>query len=188
MDSSKKVLKAFRLSNVPSELCILNLASNSSIKAVPSLMPEQPPSDRQTSDRPPDRFKAEMPQIPGVTAPLARPPVRRGPIIKLALAILAVLVVAFLGVRWALRPHHKESRSGEQPQIDVPAPAPDPSALVPHANDANPAIANLNEMAKPWSSRSFSFATASPAKRFPESSSACRAAPPREPAVTGLFP
>jgi hypothetical protein len=95
-----------------------------------------------------------MPQIPGVTVPLARPPVRRGPIIKLALGILAVLVVAFLGVRWALRPH-VESRSAVQPQIDVPAPAPDPRTLVPHANDANPGIANLNEMAKPWSSKEF---------------------------------
>lgn len=108
-------------------------------------MPDQPPSDR---------FKSEMPQIPGVTVPLPRPATGR-PSIKLVIGLLAVLVVAFLGVRWALRPRHVESRSAEQPQIEVPAPAPDPSTLVPHANDANPGIANVEEMAKPWSSKEF---------------------------------
>jgi hypothetical protein len=113
------------------------------IKAV---MPDQPPSDR---------FKTEMPKIPGVTVPLARPAKSSGPTIKLVIGLLAVLVVAFLGARWALRPRHVESRSAEQPQIEVPAPAPDPSALVAHANDANPGIADVEEMAKPWSSKEF---------------------------------
>lgn len=108
-------------------------------------MPEQPPSDR---------FKTEMPQIPGVTVPLPRPP-RSRPSIKLVIGLLAVLVVAFLGVRWTLRPRHAESRSAEQPQIEVPSPAPDPSTLLPHATGANPGIANVEEMAKAWSSKEF---------------------------------
>lgn len=114
-------------------------------------MPDQPPPDRPPSNR----FKTEMPQIPGVTLPLARPKRPRGPTIKLAIGIFVVLVVAFLGVRWTLRPRHEEPRTAEQPQIEVPSPAPDPSTLVPHATEANPAIANVEEMAKPWSAKQF---------------------------------
>ena len=120
-------------------------------------MPEQPPSDRPPSDRSPTgRFKTEMPQIPGVTVPLPKPPRPIGDTIKLATGIVAVLVVAFLGVRWALRPGRVPSTSGDpQAQIEVPPPRPDPSTLVPHATEASPAVATLEEMAKPWSSQQF---------------------------------
>ena len=115
-------------------------------------MPDQSPSDRPTSDR----FKAEMPQIPGVTLPLARPAAPRGLYIKLGLGILAVLVVAFLGVRWALRPGRGESKAPEpQPQIEVPLPAQDSSTVIPHATGASPSVATVEEMAKPWSSKPF---------------------------------
>lgn len=115
-------------------------------------MPDQSPSDRSTSDR----FKTEMPQIPGVTVPLAKPPRSYAPAIKLAIGILAVLVVAFFGGRWALRPGRVQSKGSEPPpQIEVPSPAPDPSTLVPHANEANPRIATIDEMARPWSSKEF---------------------------------
>lgn len=115
-------------------------------------MPDQPPSDRPPSDR----FKSEMPKIPGVTVPLPKPPRPIGPTIRLALGILAVLVVAFLGVRWALRPDRVPSTSGDsQAQIEVPSPRPDPSTLTPHATEASPAVATVAEMAKPWSSKQF---------------------------------
>jgi hypothetical protein len=110
-------------------------------------MTDQPPSDR---------FKTEMPQIPGVSSPSARPSAAPNPAIKLVIGLLAVLLVVFLGARWALRPKHAELRPSEQqPQIEVPAPAPDPSTLLPHASDANPGIADAQEMAKPWSSKEF---------------------------------
>ncbi|HEY6946376.1 MAG TPA: hypothetical protein VI431_14655 [Candidatus Acidoferrum sp.] len=110
-------------------------------------MPDQPPSDR---------FKTEMPQIPGVTVPLPRAVTSSRTSIKLVIGLVAVLVVAFLGTRWALRPRHAESKSAEpQPQIEVPSPAPDPSTLVPHATDASPGIAGVDEMTKPWSSKAF---------------------------------
>ena len=67
-------------------------------------MPTQPPSDR---------FKADMPQIPGVTVPLPRPGANR-PSLKLVIGLLAVLVVAFLGARWALRPGRVQSKSVEE--------------------------------------------------------------------------
>jgi hypothetical protein len=55
-----------------------------------------------------------------------------------------------------LRPKHPEPRPADsQPQIEVPSPAPDPSSLLPHATEANPGIADVTEMAKPWSSKKF---------------------------------
>jgi hypothetical protein len=107
------------------------------------------------TDLPPsDRFKSDMPQIPGVSGPGSRPPAN--PAIKLVIGLLAVLLVVFLGARWALRPKHAPPQmADQQPQIEVPAPAPDPSTLLPHATDAAPGIADVNEMAKPWSSKQF---------------------------------
>lgn len=108
-----------------------------------------------TDQPPPDRFKTEMPQIPGVAGSAARP-AATNPAVKLIIGLLAMLLVVFVGARWALRPRHVEPKKAEeQPQIDVPSPAPDPSTLLPHATDANPGIANVEEMAKPWSSKEF---------------------------------
>jgi hypothetical protein len=107
-------------------------------------MTDQPPSDR---------FKTEMPQIPGVTSPGARV---GNPAIKLVLGLLALLLVVFVGARWALRPKRVAAPVAEQqPQIEVPAPAPDPNSLKPHATDAAPGIADTTEMAKPWTTKDF---------------------------------
>lgn len=108
-------------------------------------MPEQPPSDR---------FKADMPQIPGVSSP-GTPPASRDSSLKLGIGLLAVLLVVFLGARWALHPRQAEPSVADQPQIEVPTPARDPTTLMPHATQASPGIANIEEMAKPWSSRQF---------------------------------
>ncbi|HVH59164.1 MAG TPA: hypothetical protein VM709_02485 [Candidatus Sulfotelmatobacter sp.] len=108
-------------------------------------MPEQPPSDR---------FKADMPQIPGVSSP-GTPPASRDSSFKLGTGLLAVLLVVFLGARWALHPRQAEPSVADQPQIEVPTPPPDPTTLMPHATQASPGIANIEEMAKPWSSRQF---------------------------------
>src|SRR5260370_14182817 len=95
-----------------------------------------------------------MPQIPGI--PGSRSSAASNPAAKLVIGLLAVLLIVFLGARWALRPSHRAPTiSEQQPQIEVPAPAPDPSTLVPHATDADPGIANAEEMAKPWSSKDF---------------------------------
>ena len=108
-------------------------------------MPEQPPSYR---------FKADMPQIPGVSS-TGTPPASRDSSLKLGIGLLAVLLVVFLGARWALHPRQAERSVADQPQIEVPTPAPDPTTLMPHATQASPGIANIEEMAKPWSSRQF---------------------------------
>jgi hypothetical protein len=108
-------------------------------------MTDQPPSER---------FKTEMPQIPGISGPGVRP--AGNPAIKLVIGLLALLLIVFVGARWALGPKHAAPRVAEQqPQIEVPAPAPDPSSLIPHATDANPGIADTTEMAKPWSTKDF---------------------------------
>ena len=108
-------------------------------------MPDQPPADR---------FKADMPHIPGVSS-VGTPTPPRDSSLKLGIGLLIVLAVVFLGARWALHPRPAEPRVADQPQIEVPTPAPDPRTLLPHANGASPGIANIEEMAKPWSSKQF---------------------------------
>jgi hypothetical protein len=110
-------------------------------------MADQPPSER---------FKSEMPQIPGVSGSGQRGSPSNSPATRLVVGLVAMLLVVFLGARWALRPKHGNPRPAEQqPQIEVPSPAPDPSTLLPHATEANPGIADVTEMAKPWSSKQF---------------------------------
>ena len=109
-------------------------------------MPGQPSSDR---------FKTEMPQIPGVSATGQRHSAGINLAARLVTGLLAVLLVVFLGARWALHPKHLDRSTDQQPQIEVPSAAPDPSTLLPHATDAEPGIAEIPEMAKPWSSKEF---------------------------------
>lgn len=110
-------------------------------------MPDQPT---------PERFKAEMPQIPGVSS-AARRSSSNATALRLVGGLLAVLLVLVLGARWVLlRAKHVQAPVAEAlPQLQVPAPAPDPNSLLPHATEAHPAIATVAEMAKPWSSKDF---------------------------------
>ena len=111
-------------------------------------MPDQPPSDR---------FKADMPQIPGVSTTGPRSVTPGDPTVKVGIGLLVVvLLVIFFGARWMLRLGRAEPKApNQQPQIEVPSPAPDPSTLLPHATDTAPGIADVEEMAKPWSSKAF---------------------------------
>src|SRR5436305_12326698 len=104
-------------------------------------MPDQPPSER---------FKAEMPQIPGVPAPGSPPAASHNSSLKLGIGLIAVLLVVFLGARWALRPQHTVPKPARPPQIEVPSSAPDPNNLLPHANDDAPGNASVEVMAKHW--------------------------------------
>jgi len=106
----------------------------------------------------PERFKAEMPEIPGVSSQL--PHKNRGshPAIRLIIGLLAVLLVLFIAIRWVVRPKNVDPPAPEAtPQIEVPAPAPDPSASLPHATEAEPGIAVVSELGKAWSSKEFFF-------------------------------
>jgi len=104
-----------------------------------------------TQAAPASRFKADMPQIPGVSGPRARPP-RRNPLMPLIVAFLVLGLVILLAVRWFSRSKPAESARVEPaPQMEVPAPPPDPNALLPHVTEFNPVVASLADLAKPWS-------------------------------------
>jgi hypothetical protein len=112
-------------------------------------MPDQSPTDR---------YKADMPQIPGVSSPAARQGALNNPTLRLIVGLLVVLVAVFFSARWLLRPRHTDVPAAEPPpKIEVPSPAPDPNALLPHATAADPAIASVSEMTQAWSSKKFFF-------------------------------
>src|ERR1700739_2893698 len=73
-------------------------------------MPDQPKSER---------FKAEMPHIPGVPAEGAsRQGMMANPTVRLVAGFLVVLIVCLVGSRWLLRPKHvAEAPPGPPPQI-----------------------------------------------------------------------
>src|SRR5260370_29852587 len=97
-----------------------------------------------------------MPQIPGVSGAGPRASAAPNPGVKLVIGLLAVLLVVFVGARWALRPKHAPSKLAEQqPQLEVPSPAPDPRILLPHSTAADPGIADVTEMPKPSSLKVF---------------------------------
>jgi len=113
-------------------------------------MPDQPQSDR---------FKAEMPHIPGV-GPGGAP--RRGiaanPTFRMVAGLVLVVVICLIGSRWLLRSKHTAApAAAPPPQVEIPAPAIDPAASMPRATAAAPEIATVAEMAKPWTSKSFFF-------------------------------
>jgi hypothetical protein len=103
----------------------------------------------------PAHFKVEMPQIPGVTGPTARPP-RRNPLLPLVIAFLVLGLIILVAVRWFS--HNKPvepARVEPAPQIEVPPPPPDPTASLPRATEANPVVSSVADLAKPWSSADF---------------------------------
>ena len=108
-----------------------------------------------TEPDPASRFKADMPQIPGVSAPGFKHP-RRNPLMPLVVAFLVFGLVILLAARWLSRSKPAEQvRVEPPPQMEVPSPPPDPNSLIPHASEFNPVIANLADLAKPWSSVNF---------------------------------
>lgn len=105
------------------------------------------------------RFRADMPQVPGV---IAGGPSRKGPSINpaipLGIGIAAVLLVALLAARMISHPKAVEPIvAAPAPQIEVAAPAVDPDSLLPHATSTAPEIASVSEMSKPWTSKAFFF-------------------------------
>ena len=107
------------------------------------------------ADQQPDRFKPEMPAIPGVAA--NGPPRGPGnPAVRMFGALVGALLVFFIGARLFLRAKQPPPPPPEPtPQIEVPAPAADPTAGIPRATETNPEIATLAEMSEPWSSKEF---------------------------------
>ncbi|MGA2482629.1 MAG: hypothetical protein ABSF92_05890 [Candidatus Acidiferrales bacterium] len=116
-------------------------------------MPDQPTHS--------ERFKADMPQIPGVNVPL---PLGVRLLRKLrsasgvVIAVVAVLLVAAVAVRWLMRPHAGDALPPEPAQqIVVPTPTSDLQPPPPESTSAHPDIATTEELARPWSSKEFVF-------------------------------
>lgn len=117
------------------------------------------PSEIAMPDHPSgERFKADMPEIPGIAGKLPRPPADRSGVLKAFGVVAAVLVVAIAAGHLLLRSKHAEQPPAQPvAQIDIPVPAPDPAKVIPRATESNPGIATVEELAKPWSSKAFLF-------------------------------
>jgi len=117
-------------------------------------MPDEPQTPAN------DRFKAEMPQIPGLGGAVAKAGGPQGGTLLIAVGLAVVLLAIAVGGRmlWKTK-KRSEPASAPAAQIDVPtdAPATAPDLAVPVATEANPAVAVIGDLAKPWDSRQFSF-------------------------------
>ena len=112
-------------------------------------MPDQP------SQPPNDRFKAEMPQIPGVSSPkVVKPTTAGGPWLVMA-GLVAVLIAVFIGGKVLSKPKRAEA-TPPTAQIDVPTPVPDLIASVPVVTEQEPVVAVISEL-KPWGAKQFTF-------------------------------
>lgn len=111
----------------------------------------------ENSGPPNDRFKAEMPQIPGLSGSMPKPKraSHRWPIAA-GIAVLVVAVV-FTG-RFRSKPRPAALTPVAAPQIEVPSPVPDLSADVPVVvTQPDTAVATVATLAKPWASEKFTF-------------------------------
>jgi hypothetical protein len=122
---------------------------------------EVQPSEQPKASAEPkvERFKPEMPQIPGVIpGGSSRKGQSVNPAIPLGIGIAVVLLVALMGARLVSRPKTTEAVApAPPPQIEVPAPAVDPNSLLPHVTETAPEVATVSEMSKPWTNKSFFF-------------------------------
>jgi hypothetical protein len=118
-------------------------------------MPDQPQPDAN------DRFKAEMPQIPGVGGNAERRPGPGGGPWLVVGGLAAVLVAVFVGGQVLSRSRRAESLAApaaqSAAQIDVPQTSAVPDLPVPVATETDPTVAQVGELAKPWDSRQFTF-------------------------------
>jgi hypothetical protein len=118
-------------------------------------MPDQPQPAAN------ERFKAEMPQIPGVGGDGGRRSGTGGGPWLVVVGLAAVLVAVFVGGKVLSKSRRAESLGGtvgqSAAQIDVPATSAVPDLPVPVATESDPVVAQVGELAKPWDSRQFSF-------------------------------
>jgi hypothetical protein len=109
---------------------------------------------------PNDRFKAEMPTIPGVAAGQPRA-VSRGITPVQAAAGLLVLLTVMLAVGFAIRPRRSQAVAAAAPaQIAVPSSktsslGPEPAGADAQSPETEQVIATTVEMSKAWSSKDF---------------------------------
>lgn len=119
------------------------------------VMPDLPQPDAN------ERFKAEMPQIPGVGGDAGRRLGRGGGQWMVVGGLAALLVAVFLGGKMLSKSRRAESLAGpvaeSAAQIDVPPTSAIPDLPAPVATESGPVVAQVGDLAKPWDSRQFSF-------------------------------
>jgi hypothetical protein len=121
------------------------------------------------ADQPPvhdDRFKAEMPQIPGIDPGSSgkRPGGFPAPLLVIGGLIAVVLAVVIIG-RIVSRSHRNANAADPSAQVEVPAP--DLGNPPPQVPPANRGIATIDELAKPWSSVQFDYRDPLSGERVP---------------------
>jgi hypothetical protein len=116
---------------------------------------------------PPTRFKADMPQIPGVGDSSATPPAWVGKPLLLSIGLGAILLLLGGIVWWSV---HSMGRGAKRvPEVTETLPEAEPVELPPVAAPAaGPVtVATLDELAKPWSSKEFTFVDSFTGKAVP---------------------
>lgn len=114
-------------------------------------MPDQP-----SQPSPNDKFKAEMPHIPGVcTVPAKTHRAGRGRVVFGG--IIFLIVAGAITARLLTKPPQTETVTPMAAQIEVPAAVADLAASVPVAAQPDTSVASIPELAKAWSSRPFVF-------------------------------
>jgi hypothetical protein len=105
-----------------------------------------------------DRFKSEMPHIPGVSG---GPPLRGNsnkPNLTIIGALVTVVLFVAVAAHFAMRPKAVDLLAPTPaPQLEVAPPAPDPTAAFPRVTATEPAVASVAEMTRPWSHKDFFF-------------------------------
>jgi len=115
-------------------------------------MPDEPQTPAN------DRFKAEMPQIPGVGGAVANGGPQRGTLL-IAGGLAAVLLAMVVGGHMLWKTKKRSEPAPAPAQIDIPASTPTaaPDLTIPVATEMSPVVAVVGELARPWDSRQFSF-------------------------------
>ena len=119
-------------------------------------------------DQPPvheEKFKAEMPQIPGVGPNGKRASGIPAPVMViggLAAVVLAVVVIGSVASR-----SRRNAAPVTDPSSQVELPAPDLGNPPPQVPPANSGIATVDQLAKPWSSTQFDFRDPVSGERIP---------------------
>src|ERR1700756_5442480 len=117
--------------------------------------PTLPPNPANEPAPPNERFRAEMPQIPGVSGEIPKPPGGNGGPWLVAAGLVAVLIAVFIGGKLLSKTRRADWPPAPVAQIDLPSPAPDAAGSV-SAAVRDPVIALTSEL-KPWGAKQFNF-------------------------------
>ena len=110
-----------------------------------------------------ERFKAEMPQIPGVQPGEKRPSRPPAPLMIIAGLVFVLFAVVAIG-RIVSHPHRSATPT-DPPQVDVSEP--DLGNAPPQAPPPNRGIATVGELGKAWSSVQFDYRDPLSGDKFP---------------------